>query len=65
MVNPRPSPERLLKRAEEEERQESYGKLKIYLGAAPGVGKTHEMLYDALEKRTHGLDVLVGMYAFG
>ncbi|MGX6643206.1 DUF4118 domain-containing protein [Legionella pneumophila] len=61
MVNPRPSPERLLKRAEEEERQKSYGKLKIYLGASPGVGKTHEMLHDALEKRAQGLDVLVGV----
>ena len=61
MVNPRPSPEQLLQRAEEEERQEKSGKLKIYLGAAPGVGKTHEMLHDALEKRAHGLDVIVGI----
>lgn len=61
MINPRPTPEQLLKLAEEEERQKSCGKLKIYLGAAPGVGKTHEMLHDALEKRAHGLDVLVGV----
>jgi two-component system sensor histidine kinase KdpD len=60
-MNSRPSPERLLERVEQEEQQESRGKLKIYLGAAPGVGKTHEMLHDALEKRSHGLDVVLGI----
>lgn len=58
---PRSNPEQLLQRAEEEDRKENRGKLKIYLGAAPGVGKTHEMLLDALEKRAHGLDVLAGI----
>ena len=47
----RPNPEKLLQQAQEEERQEQHGKLKIYLGAAPGVGKTHTMLQDALARR--------------
>ena len=61
MAEQRPNPEKLLQRAQEEERQENRGKLKIYLGAAPGVGKTHEMLHDALEERAKGLDVVVGV----
>ncbi|MET0181334.1 MAG: sensor histidine kinase KdpD, partial [Caulobacterales bacterium] len=39
----RPSPDALLAQA----KAEAHGKLKIYLGAAPGVGKTFEMLSDA------------------
>jgi two-component system sensor histidine kinase KdpD len=61
MANSRPDPEHFLQRAEKEERQERTGKLKIYLGAAPGVGKTHEMLHDAFERRQQGLDVVVGI----
>jgi two-component system sensor histidine kinase KdpD len=61
MSNPRQTPEQLLRRVHEEERKERRGKLKIYLGAAPGVGKTHQMLQDALEKRANGLDVVVGV----
>src|SRR5689334_4961741 len=61
MSKERPSPELLLQRAEEEERQAHRGKLKIYLGAAPGVGKTYTMLEDALAKRSQGLDVVVGV----
>ena len=58
MVGQRPTPEQTLQRAEDEARKESRGKLKIYLGAAPGVGKTYAMLYDALEKRADDLDVV-------
>jgi two-component system sensor histidine kinase KdpD len=57
----RPNPDKLLQRAESEERQDERGKLKIYLGAAPGVGKTHEMLHDAFAERTKGLDVVIGV----
>ncbi len=60
MIN-RPNPDQLLQRVQEEASREKKGTLKIYLGAAPGVGKTYEMLQDALEKRTHGLDVIVGV----
>jgi two-component system sensor histidine kinase KdpD len=61
MKENRPDPERLLKRIQEEEKKEQHGKLKIYLGAAPGVGKTHSMLEDALDKRAQGLDIALGI----
>lgn len=57
----RPNPEALLQRVQEEERKAKLGKLKIYLGAAPGVGKTYTMLQDALAQRAQGLDVMVGV----
>ena len=53
----RPSPDALLKAAEKEAR----GKLKIFLGAAPGVGKTYEMLAAARRRRKEGIDVVVGV----
>jgi two-component system sensor histidine kinase KdpD len=61
MAGQRINPEILLERAKEEERQDTRGKLKIYLGAAPGVGKTYAMLKDAAAKRKQGLDVLIGL----
>src|SRR3954469_7351144 len=53
----RPSPEALLAAA----KQEGRGRLKIFLGAAPGVGKTYEMLLSAQAKRRDGVDVVVGV----
>ena len=53
----RPSPEALLDAAAREGR----GRLKIFLGAAPGVGKTYEMLLSAQAKRREGADVVVGV----
>jgi two-component system sensor histidine kinase KdpD len=38
----------------------SRGRLRIYLGAAPGVGKTVAMLDEAHRRRTRGTDVVVG-----
>jgi len=61
MTNHRLTPEEYLKKAEEEEKKEKKGKLKIYLGAAPGVGKTHRMLVDAEEKKQQGIDVVTGV----
>lgn len=61
MPQQRPSPEMLLKRVQEEQLKEQRGKLKIYLGAAPGVGKTYTMLQDAVAKRAQGLDIVVGV----
>jgi two-component system, OmpR family, sensor histidine kinase KdpD len=43
------------------ERQQEPAKLRIYIGAAPGVGKTYHMLNDALLKRKQGLDVVIGL----
>jgi two-component system sensor histidine kinase KdpD len=53
----RPSPEALLRAAQREGR----GKLKIFLGAAPGVGKTFEMLREGAERLNAGTDVVVGV----
>lgn len=54
----RPSPEALLEAARREEG--ASGKLKIFVGAAPGVGKTYEMLQSAHARRKAGVDVVVG-----
>jgi two-component system sensor histidine kinase KdpD len=56
----RPSPEALLAQARREEKG-SLGRLKIFVGAAPGVGKTYEMLQAARAKMKEGVDVLVGV----
>ena len=37
------------------------GWLRIYLGAAPGVGKTYAMLNEGLRRRSRGTDVVVGL----
>lgn len=36
------------------------GRLKIYIGGAPGVGKTYQMLRDANEMKQGGIDVVIG-----
>ncbi|CAN5365250.1 sensor histidine kinase KdpD [soil metagenome] len=53
----RPNPEALLKVAKREAR----GRLKIFLGAAPGVGKTYEMLREGAEMLRDGTDVVAGL----
>src|SRR3979490_1521867 len=55
----RPSPEALLEAARREESRA--GKLKIFVGAAPGVGKTYEMLQSAHARLKAGADVVVGV----
>lgn len=55
----RPSPEALLEAARREDSRA--GRLKIFVGAAPGVGKTYEMLQSAHAKRKAGADVVVGI----
>jgi two-component system sensor histidine kinase KdpD len=55
--NQRPSPEALLDAAGREHR----GKLKLFLGAAPGVGKTYEMLTSAHDLRRQGIDIVLGL----
>lgn len=61
MKEKRPDPDELLKLVEAEERQGESGKLRIYLGAAPGVGKTYSMLGDARAQYDQGLDIVVGV----
>ena len=55
----RPSPEALLEAARREEGR--VGKLRIFVGAAPGVGKTYEMLQQARARKKDGYDVVVGI----
>ncbi|MDE8653835.1 sensor histidine kinase [Novosphingobium album (ex Liu et al. 2023)] len=53
----RPDPDALLRAAA----QEGRGRLKVFLGAAPGVGKTWEMLSDGSQRKRAGVDVVVGI----
>src|SRR5215469_14701988 len=55
----RPSPEALLDAARREEGR--IGTLRIFVGAAPGVGKTYEMLQQARARKADGYDVIVGV----
>lgn len=42
-------------------RAEQQGKLTVYLGAAPGVGKTYRMLQEAARRKAEGEDVVIGV----
>jgi len=53
----RPDPDALLGEAKRAGR----GRLKIFLGAAPGVGKTYAMLETAREREREGLDLVIGV----
>src|SRR5918999_2996242 len=53
----RPAPDALL----DEARKEGRGRLKIFLGAYPGVGKTYAMLEAARERRREGVDLAIGV----
>lgn len=53
----RPSPDTLLAEAQSEQR----GKLKIFLGAAPGVGKTYAMLGATKTRLAEGIDAVIGI----
>src|SRR5580704_13833709 len=59
VTDQRPSPEALLEAARREEGR--VGKLRIFVGAAPGVGKTYEMLLQAQARKRDGYDVVVGI----
>ena len=61
MPKKRHSPEDFLKIAKEEESHQLHGKLRIFLGAAPGVGKTYSMIEEAHTQRSQGLDVVIGI----
>jgi len=58
----RPDPDELLARVREQERESARGKLTIFFGYAPGVGKTYTMLEAArLEAEDQKRDVVVGI----
>ena len=56
MTPRRPSPDALLARLTVAQR----ARLRIYIGAAPGVGKTYELLREAKRFRAQGRDVVIG-----
>jgi two-component system sensor histidine kinase KdpD len=60
MREQRPDPDALLARVAEEEARQTRGKLKVFFGAAAGVGKTYAMLEAARQQRAERVDVVVG-----
>jgi two-component system sensor histidine kinase KdpD len=61
MASERPDPDALLRRLQAEEARQAEGKLKVFFGANPGVGKTYAMLEAAHEQRRDGMDVVIGV----
>src|SRR6185436_8691154 len=61
MESRRPDPDALLARVAAEEASERRGRLKVFLGAAPGVGKTFAMLNAARELESQNADVVIGI----
>lgn len=61
MNTERPDPDQLLARVERDNARARRGRLKIFFGAAAGVGKTYAMLLAARERRTENVDVVIGL----
>lgn len=57
----RPDPDELLKRLQRNAQKAQRGKLKIFFGSCPGVGKTYSMLLAAHERLKEGVDVVAGI----
>lgn len=57
----RPDPDALLERVEAEEGRAARGRLEVFFGASPGVGKTYAMLTAARRLKADGADVVVGV----
>jgi len=55
----RPDPEELLRRVQAEERRERRGRLKVFLGYAPRVGKSLRMFDEGRRRKERGEDVVV------
>ena len=60
MDDTRPNPDALLARLKQTEKSD-HGRLRVYLGAAPGVGKTYTALQEAQRRKKRGTDVVVGL----
>ncbi|MFB3789038.1 MAG: DUF4118 domain-containing protein [bacterium] len=60
-VERRPDPDQLLEKIREQNHSSAKGKLKVFLGAAPGVGKTFTMLEAARGLKRQGVDVVIGL----
>jgi two-component system sensor histidine kinase KdpD len=61
MEEHRPSPDELLNRMRREAERSREGQLKIFFGSAPGVGKTYAMLEAARQKKSEGVDIVIGL----
>ncbi len=61
MTDRRPDPDALLAALRADEARARRGRLKIFLGMCPGVGKTYAMLRAAQQERAAGTDVVVGV----
>jgi two-component system sensor histidine kinase KdpD len=57
----RPDPDALLQRVQAEEEHARRGRLKIFFGASPGVGKTWAMLAAAHVAQAQGLALVIGV----
>jgi two-component system, OmpR family, sensor histidine kinase KdpD len=57
----RPDPDAILARLKREETASTRGKLKIFFGMSPGVGKTYAMLQAAQQKLQQGIEVVIGI----
>src|SRR5246127_4843784 len=57
----RPDPDAILAQVKREEEAATHGKLKIFFGMSPGVGKTYAMLQAAQQKLQQGTEVVIGI----
>src|ERR1700732_4744707 len=60
-MDQRPDPDQLLKQVQADEAAATRGRLKLFFGASPGVGKTYAMLEAARQRKMEGWDVVVGL----
>ncbi len=60
-VTSRPDPDALLASLQRDEQRARRGRLKIFFGMCPGVGKTYAMLRAARQEQLDGTDLLVGL----
>src|SRR6478672_2122066 len=58
---PTPSPDEILARIKRDEAKSARGKLKIFFGMCPGVGKTYAMLQSARQAQKDGREVVIGI----
>src|ERR1017187_8126559 len=61
----RPNPEELLRKVQADERRESRGRLKVFLGYASRVGKSFRMFDEGRRRKERGQDVVVGALQSG
>ena len=61
MREPKRDPEAILAKLKQAQEREAQGKLKIFFGAAAGVGKTYAMLVEAHERHRADVEVVVGV----